>query len=169
MPAPTLPSGNGPLPEGAILYEQLKQQNHIADMSEDLVAATSALGDSFALDKLLAGAQRGEVTYVKTDTGVKTLLGASAVARLAIVKITITEVFADAGGAQPVVTIGDTGVGTDDAVVAAALLVDAPLGKVFYAAGPILATEDFIVTLTAATGAGTGGVKIEYGLVPASI
>jgi len=102
-------------------------------------------------------------SYVNTDVGVKTLLAAHATKdRGALVVVTIDEAFADGGGAQPTVKIGEAD--TDDKVIGTAAFAAAVVGLV---AGDQLvfgftnlSTKAIIATLVAAGGAGTGGFSV---------
>ena len=117
---------------------------------------------------LLTAGLGASAAYIKTDNGAKTLLAADADdARVALIIITVTEAFADAGGNQPVVIVGETD--TANKFAANPLLVDAAAGSVFVLAGTLTAAKALLVTLTAAVGAGTGAISVSTIVLPAAV
>jgi hypothetical protein len=77
----------------------------------------------------------------------------------------VTEAFADGTGAQTTVKIGE--VGSDAKFAATSLFTGATLGTTFTLAGSLTASTNLIVTITAATGTGTGGIDVTAIIVPA--
>lgn len=97
-------------------------------------------------------------SYSKTTTGAQTMLASALYDRSVIGLAIVTEAFADAGGAQTVFEIGETG--TTNKFMANTVLVDATLGQVFAFAGTNDSGDAILATATAATGAGTGAIDV---------
>jgi hypothetical protein len=102
--------------------------------------------------------------YPKNSVGTLTLVPADAAARVALICITVTEVFATAN--QPTFTFGEDDTVTKYSV--AALLNNAALGKVFVLAGTLTANKKLIVTAVAATLVGTGALSVAALVLPAA-
>ena len=83
-----------------------------------------------------------------------------------LVLVTINETYANVGGAQPTVKIGETG--TTEKGIAAATLTGATAGSIFVAGFTNTATDAIIATLTAATVTATGGCTITVIALPNS-
>lgn len=104
-------------------------------------------------------------TYPSTTDGVQTLLAAASVARTVTIAVEATAVFADGTGAQPTFKIGHSS--NDDEYAAAALFTDAAASSTFALSGSLPANASIIVTATAATGNGTGALKVTATAIPA--
>lgn len=140
---------------------------HIDGTNRALAMHASASLSGTGLTALLAAGLGTSVTYVKTDSGTKTLLAANATkGRGVLVLVTINETYANVGGAQPTVKIGETG--TTEKGIAAATLTGATAGSIFVAGFTNTATDAIIATLTAATVTATGGCTITVIALPNS-
>jgi len=103
--------------------------------------------------------------YPRTTDGAQTLAAADAeVDRNVIIVVEVLEAFADAGGTQPVVIIGETS--TTNKFAANTLLVGAPVGEKFILSGKLLATKNLLVTFTAAVTTGQGKIKVSAAIFP---
>jgi len=130
-----------------------------------VTAAKLANGAGWAA--LLAAGLGASANYIKTTDGVQTLLAANAAARVVLIVITVTEVFADGDGTQPTFKFGETD--TDDKYAATTLLASAALGAVKVLAGTLTANKALLVT--AATGTGTtetGAISVMAMVLPAA-
>ncbi len=130
-----------------------------------VTAAKLAQGPGFAA--LLASGLGASAAYIKTTNGAQTLMASDAAARVALVIVHVDEAFADAGGNQPVVIIGETD--TTNKYAANTLLVGASVGDVFVLAGTLTANKALLVTCTQAVGAGTGGITVTAIVLPAAV
>ena len=134
------------------------------------VTATAAqlntlAGASSGIASVLAGGLGAAASYVKTDTGTKTLLAAHATkARACLVVVRIDEVFATGDTSQLILKVGETS--TIEKCAAAASFTNAALGAVFVFAFTNLATKAVLVTLTAAAGTGTGAATVTVIAIP---
>lgn len=133
------------------------------------LAASGALTltNSGGVAALLAAGLGTSAAYTKTTNGAQTLLASDAAARAALIVVTVTEAFADGGGNQPVVIIGETD--TTNKYAANTLLVGASVGDVFVLAGTLTANKALLVTQTAAVGAGTGAISVAAIVLPAAV
>jgi hypothetical protein len=94
-------------------------------------------------------------SYVKTDTGTKTLVAANATKdRGVLVVVTITETFATGDTSQLILKIGETN--TIEKCAASAVFTNAAAGSVFCFGFINTSTKAIIATLTASAGTGTG-------------
>jgi hypothetical protein len=143
--------------------------------TNDIIAVKTvqagALVDEVAGAPSVAGAVDARVegdskSYIRTDVGAKTILAADADGdRAVIIVIKVTTAFANGDGAQPVVTVGETG--STSKFAANTLLVDAAAGTTFTLAGLLTDNTDLLATLTAATGStSTGAFTISAIAVP---
>ena len=131
--------------------------------------APSNLGASVAAQDQIAAVFTaglgGAASYLKTDTGTKTIVAAHATKdRACLIVVHIDETYADAGGTQPVLKIGETS--TIEKGAAATVFVDAPAGSVFVFPMLNTATKAIIATLTAGLTTGTGGFTISVIAIP---
>lgn len=97
---------------------------------------------------------------VKTDVGVKDVLVAAARARRVIITVTVDEAYADGGGTQPTLTIGEES-GSASKFMAVGKLAAAAAASTFTFAGSLTSGKKLQCTAVAAIGAGTGGVTID--------
>ncbi len=105
--------------------------------------------------------------YTKATDGAQTLVAANATkGRGTLVMAVVDEAFADNGGSQTTVAIGETG--TTDKGMATTVFTDAAKGAIFFAGFTNTANKDIIATVTKATGEGTGGVSVTVLALPNS-
>ena len=97
-------------------------------------------------------------SYSKTTSGVQTPLAADVSARTVIIAAEVTEVFANGTGAQTTFQIGETDTAAKFADTAA--WTGAALGTTKAFSGTLTANKALIVTAVAATGDGTGALKV---------
>jgi hypothetical protein len=116
------------------------------------------LANGAGLAALIAAGLGASASYAKTTDGAQTLLALDASARVALIIVVVTEVFADAGGTQPVFIIGETD--TTNKFMTNAILADAALDSIWVFAGSLTATKALLVTGTPAVGAGTGAIAV---------
>jgi len=116
------------------------------------------LANGAGLAALIAAGLGASAAYAKTTNGAQTLLASDAAARVALIIVVVTEVFADAGGTQPVFIIGETD--TTNKFMTNAILADAALDSIWVFAGSLTATKALLVTGTPAVGAGTGAIAV---------
>jgi hypothetical protein len=106
--------------------------------------------------ELYAGlASSGTAAITRTTAGVTTLLASSTANRTVVISVQITTTFADGDGAQPTLTIGQTGSATKFA--AAAAFTGATAGTTFSFSGTLTANTALILTSVAATGTTSTG------------
>ncbi len=103
---------------------------------------------------------KNELTAVVGDVGVKDLLVAAAAARIVMIVVTITTVFADGNGAQPTLTIGEES-GSATKFAAAAKFTGAAAGSTFAFAGTLTSGKKLQCTQVAGTGTATGAYTID--------
>jgi hypothetical protein len=125
-----------------------------------LISASAAftatlLAAGFQLTSSSIGILMATGTYIKTASGVQTLLAAAESARTVIIVGTVTEVFANGDGAQPTFKVGETG--SDAKFQATSKLTGAAAAATFVLAGTLSADVALIVTATAATGSTSTG------------
>lgn len=125
------------------------------------------LANGAGLAALIAAGLGASAAYPKTTNGVQTPLAGDAAARIVLIVAVVTEVFADAGGNQPVFAIGETDTATK--FTNGAAFVDAALNSVKVFAGTLTATKALIVTATQAVGAGTGAISFTVLVLPAAV
>lgn len=102
-----------------------------------------------------------QLSYDKTTNGTNMAWGANAnSSRVIVGVIEVTETFADGGGTQPVMSLGQTG--AVESLVPAALLIGATVGTRIPFVGALDATKQLLVTATAKVGAGTGAIKLGF-------
>ena len=92
----------------------------------------------------------GELTAIVTDAGTKTLIAAAANARNVIVTVNVTTVFATGDGAQPTLSIGQTG--SVSKFAATSIFVSAAAGATFTFGGILTGGDALIATQVAGTG-----------------
>jgi hypothetical protein len=106
--------------------------------------------------------------YPKATNGAQTVAAADASNdRKVLIVVEVTEVFADGDGGQPTFKVGETS--TTDKFSVTSLLSAAALGQKFLLAGTLSATKALLVTAVAATGTGTGAIKVSAAILPATI
>lgn len=106
--------------------------------------------------------------YPKATNGTQTLAAADAdVDRNVLIVVEILEVFANGSGGQPTFAIGETSTTTKFSITS--LLTGAAVGQKFTLMGKLLATKALLVTAVAATGTGTGSIKVSAAIVPTTI
>ncbi len=116
---------------------------------------------------LVAAGLGNSASYIKTDTGTKTLLAAHATKnRGVLVLVHIDETFATGDTSQLILKIGETG--TIEKCAAAATFTNAAAGSDFVFGFVNTSTNAIIATLTAAAGTGTGGASITVLALPNS-
>lgn len=101
-------------------------------------------------------------SYVKTDTGAKTLLAAADHDRIVQITVLVDEVFAAGNGAATSFNIGETSTATK---FKSGLNAGAAGATIVYT-GTLSATKALLVTPTPATGTGTGGVTVSVQAMP---
>ena len=113
----------------------------------------TAIGDRVlnptAIDAIM-GNQSGSMSQIVSTAGVTTLIAAQPFDRAVIISFNCTTVFANGDGAQPTITIGQTGSATKFA--AAARFTNAAANSSQSFSGILTANTALIVTCTAGTG-----------------
>lgn len=127
---------------------------------------SSMLANGAGLAAAIALGLGASEAYAKTTDGAQTLLASAVAGRVALIIVVVDEVFADGTGSQPVFIIGETD--TTNKFMADSVLVDAAAGSVFFLAGTLTAAKNLLVTGTAATGNGTGGISVSALVLPAA-
>jgi hypothetical protein len=141
----------------------------ISNVGATTIGATKVtagmLANGAGLAALITAGLGASAAYIKTTNGAQTLLAQSAAARVVLLVAVVTEVFADAGGTQPVFVLGETTTPAkyDDGTA----LHNAALGAVKCFAGTLTATKALLVTASQAVGAGTGAVSVTAFVLPA--
>jgi hypothetical protein len=123
-------------------------------------------GASAGIAAVLAGGLGGSASYVKTDTGAKTILAAHATKdRACLVVVYVDEAFATGNTSATVVEVGEDD--TIDKCIAHTLLVNGvTAGTVYTRAFTNTSTKKVIATITPAAGTGTGGVTVTVLAIP---
>lgn len=103
-----------------------------------------------------------KASYAKTTAGAQTLLAASNVDRQVLIVATVNETFAQSTGTKSAFDIGETGTTHK---FKQTLNSGTAGGQTFYD-GTLLAGKDLLVTGTAATGDGAGGIDVSVTAVP---
>jgi hypothetical protein len=129
---------------------------------------TSAmLANGAGLASVITAGLGNSVSYVKTDDGTKTILAAHASKdRGVLVVAVVDEAFADAGGTQPVVEIGEEA--TIDKCFDHTIFVGAAKGTIFCKGFLNTATKAIVATLNKAVTTGTGGASFAVLALPNS-
>lgn len=121
---------------------------------------TSAmLVNGAGLASLIAAGNGASASYVKTDTGAKTLLAANAIGeggRSVLIIVTVDETFAAGDGTATNFDIGET----DTPAKFKSALNTGTAGDVLTYAGSLTEEKALLVTATPATGTGTGGISV---------
>jgi hypothetical protein len=105
-----------------------------------------------------------KVSYAKTATGANVLLGAALIDRHVQIMVTVNETFAAGNGAATSFGIGETGTATK---FKSGLNSGTAAAQTFYQ-GTLSAGKELLVTGTAATGTGAGGIDVSAIAVPLS-
>ncbi len=107
----------------------------------------------------------GQVSYIKTDDGTKTLAAAHATLdRMVWITVNVTTAFADGDGAQPTLKLGETS--TVEKFAAATVFATKALGQYTFS-GKLSATKALLATLTTGTGATeTGAYTLNWFIAP---
>lgn len=105
-----------------------------------------------------------KVSYAKTATGALVLLGAALIDRHVQIMVTVNETFAAGNGAATSFGIGETGTATK---FKSGLNSGTAAAQTFYQ-GTLSAGKELLVTGTAATGTGAGGIDVSVVAVPLS-
>jgi hypothetical protein len=124
----------------------------------DAAVTSAKLASGAGLAAAIAAGLGASAAYPKTTSGAQTLLAGDAAARVALIIVVVDEVFANGTGAQTVFTVGETD--SASKFMANTVCVSAAAGTVFFCAGTLTATKALLVTGTAATGTGTGGISV---------
>lgn len=129
---------------------------------------TSAmLASGAGVAALVTAGLGNSATYIKTDTGTKTLLAANSTKdRGVLVLVHIDETFATGDTSQLILKIGEAD--TIEKAAAAAVFTDAAAGANFVFGFVNTSTKAILATLTAAVGTGTGGASITVLALPNS-
>jgi hypothetical protein len=106
-------------------------------------------------------------TFPKTSSGTTTLAASDTPDRNVIIVIEVLEAFADGTGGQPTFAFGETSTTTKFSVTG--LLTGAAVGAKFVLAGKLTGTKALLLTSVAATGTGTGKIKVNYGVYPSTL
>ena len=123
------------------------------------------LANGAGLAALLTAGLGGTVSVVKTATATTTIVAAHATKdRAVIIAVTVDETFADVGGLQTTITIGETT--TLNKFMPITTLVNAAAGTVWLFGGTNTATKAISVTSVARTITGTGGISIAVLAIP---
>lgn len=138
----------------------------VTAMILDANVTAAKLANGAGLAALFTAGLGGSGSWVKTDTGVKTIHTGTAGTKKVFIICTVTEAFTGAGD-QTTFKIGQ--VGTDDKFAATSLFTDAILNKVFVVCGELTASTNLIVTVAPAAGAGTGGLAVAAIILPATV
>ncbi len=129
---------------------------------------TSAmLANGAGLAAVITAGLGNSVSYVKTDDGAKVILADNAAkARGVLVVAVVDEAFADVGGTQTVIEIGEED--TIDKGIDHTILASAAKGAVFCRGFVNTAGKDIIATVSKATGTSTGGASFAVLALPQS-
>lgn len=129
-------------------------------------AQLNTLADASAgIASVLAGGLGASASYVKTDTGTKTLLAAHATKdRACLVVVHVDQVFANGDTSQLILKIGETS--TIEKCAASSVFTNAANGTTFVFAFTNTSTKAVLATLTAAAGTGTGAATITVLAIP---
>jgi len=101
-------------------------------------------------------------SYIKTDAGAQSLLAAAPVDRAVVIVVTIDETFAAGSGAATLFDIGET----DTTNKFKNDLNTGSAGAILTYGGVLTAGKALLVTVTAATGTGAGGVTVSVLAMP---
>ncbi len=135
------------------------------DVAAGAAIAASKLAAGGGVAALLGAGLGGSATYVKTDTGTKTLVAAHATKdRAVIVEVHIEQTFADGDTSQLILKVGETD--TVEKFFASAVFTGATAGSIFIIGAVNTATKAIIATLTAAAGTGTGSATVTIIAMP---
>ena len=111
-----------------------------------------------------AGVLSGTVGYIKTDVGTKTLHAALAVDATVTITLVCTTTFANGDGAQPTVSLGQTGSVSSFAATTAFTGMTAGSTKTF--GGTLTAGNALLATLVAGTGTTeTGAYTLVWSII----
>ena len=129
---------------------------------------TSAmLANGAGLAAVITAGLGNSVSYVKTDDGAKTILAANASKTRGVLVVgVVDEAFADAGGSQTVIEIGEEG--TIDKGMDHTVLAGASKGAIFCRGFANTSTKAVIATVTKAVTTGTGGASFAVLALPDS-
>ena len=105
-----------------------------------------------------------KTSYDKTTSGAQVLLGAALIDRHVQIMVTVNETFAAGNGAATSFGIGETGTATK---FKSGLNSGTAAAQTFYQ-GTLSAGKELLVTGTAATGTGAGGIDVSAIAVPLS-
>ena len=136
---------------------EVKSGGTVTLPNESITSAMLVNGAGLA--SLIAAGNGASASYVKTDTGAKTLLAANATGeggRSVLIIVTVDETFADGTGAATKFDIGET----DATTKFKATLNTGTAGDVLTYAGSLTEEKALLVTATPATGTGTGGISV---------
>ena len=127
----------------------------------------SMLADGAGIAALVTAGGGASAAYAKTTSGAQTLLAANESgegARTVLIVVTVTETFAAGDGAATIFDIGET----DSTTKFKATLNTGTAGDVLTYAGSLTEEKALLVTATAATGSGAGGISITVLALPAA-
>jgi len=127
---------------------------------------SSMLANGAGLAALIAAGLGASAAYDNTTSGAQTLLASDVSGRVALIVVVVDESFADGDGGQSEFTVGETD--TADKFAASTVFADATAGDIFVLAGTLTAAKALLVTGTAATGTGTGGISVSALVLPAA-
>lgn len=125
----------------------------------------SKLANGAGLASLLAAGLGASAAYAKTTDGAQTLLAANGSgegARAVLIVVLVDETFDAGDGAKPSFSIGET----DTPAKFVSGLDTATAGDMFVYAGSLTEEKALLVTGTAATGTGAGGISVTVLALP---
>jgi len=139
---------------------------------ENSMLAGSITSDKLAngagLASLIAAGLGASASYAKTTTGAQTLLAANGNgegARTVLITVVVDETFAAGDGSATDFDIGET----DATTKFKEALATGTAGDVLTYAGSLTEEKALLITGTAATGTGTGGISVTVLALPASV
>lgn len=152
---------------GAVIYTIDPVNRKVSYPSGATLESLGSFTGSAGVAGLLAAGLGVSTSYIKTDTGTKTLIAAHATKdRAVLVQVHIDVAFADGDTSQLILKLGETS--TIEKCAAAAVFTNALVGTNFIFGFQNLATKAILATLTAAVGTGTGAATITVLAIPTS-
>lgn len=136
---------------------------------EEGTTPLAALDSGAGLAAIIAAGLGATEAYDNTTVGAQTLLAANGTSegdRTVLIVVHVDEAFDNGDGGQAVFIIGQTG--TTNKFMANTVLVDATAGTTLVLAGTLTEETALLVTGTAATGTGTGGISVTVLALPSA-
>lgn len=137
----------------------------VTAMILDANVTAAKLANGAGLAALFAAGLGGSGSWVKTDTGVKTIHTGTTGTKKVFIICTVTEAFT---GAEDQTTFKIGQVGTDDKFAATSLFTDAAINTVKVVCGELTASTNLIVTVAPRANAGTGALAVAAIILPAT-